>query len=485
MATGLVLGGPSGLAVDVAVGRPVVGVVVRMAVPVTMAVPVAERVRHRGVGVHQPGQCGGRAAQVALVLHHHVERLPEHLAPELADPEHRLDDGAVDDVTVVVPVQDRPRLLARLLDALPPSLPVVVVDDGSADPGPTRAVAAEFGARLRRHETGRGPAAARNTGLAVVGTEHVAFLDSDVLPVPGWLALLRRHLDDPAVGLVGPRVLGAAPRPDDGWLCRYETARSSLDLGPRPAPVQPLGRVAYLPSAALLARRTALGAGFDEALPVAEDVDLVWRVHESGWRVRYEPGAAVRHDHRTALGPWLRRKAYYGSGAALLAERHGSDVAPMVLNPWTAAVTLAVLAQRRWSAPAVALVCAAVTAALSRRLRGGDTPVRTAAALTALGASSALQQAASALTRHYWPVAVLAAARSPRARRALLVAAAGDALLDYRRKRPDLDPVRFGVARRLDDLAYGTGLWAGAVRARSPRALVPAFRGFPLRRGTP
>jgi mycofactocin system glycosyltransferase len=394
------------------------------------------------------------------------------------------DDAAVDDVTVVVPVQDRPRLLARLLDALPPSLPVVVVDDGSADPGPTRAVAAEYGARLLRHETGRGPAAARNTGLRLVDTDHVAFLDSDVVPTPGWLALLRRHLDDPAVGVVGPRVLGAPPRADDGWLCRYEAARSSLDLGPRPAPVQPLGRVAYLPSAALLARRAALGHGFDETLTVAEDVDLVWRVHESGWRVRYEPGATVRHDHRTTLGPWLRRKAYYGSGAALLAERHGSDVAPMVLNPWTAAVTLAVLAQRRWSAPAVALVCAAVTATLSRRLRAGDTPVRTAAALTALGAASALQQAASALTRHYWPLALVAAARSPRARRALAVAAVGDALLDFRRKRPDLDPVRFAVARRLDDLAYGTGLWTGAVRARSPRALVPAFRGFPVRRGT-
>ena len=125
-----------------------------------------------------------------------------------------------------------------------------------------------------------------------------------------------------------------------------------------------------------------------------------------------------------------------------------------------------------------------MTASLSRRLEGGDTPVRTAAALTALGAVSALQQAASALTRHYWPLALVAAARSSRARRALVVAAVGDALLDHRRKQPDLDPVRFAVARRLDDLAYGTGLWAGAVRARSPRALVPAFRGFPLRRGT-
>jgi hypothetical protein len=110
--------------------------------------------------------------------------------------------------------------------------------------------------------------------------------------------------------------------------------------------------------------------------------------------------------------------------------------------------------------------------------------VRTGAALTALGAVSALHQAASALTRHYWPLALVAAARSPRARRAVAVAAVGDALLDFRRRQPDLDPVRFAVARRLDDLAYGTGLWAGAVRARSPRALVPAFRGFPVRRGT-
>ena len=57
----------------------------------------------------------------------------------------------VDDVTVVVPVRDRPRQLARLLAVAARRCPVVVVDDGSADPGPTRAVASEFGARLLRH----------------------------------------------------------------------------------------------------------------------------------------------------------------------------------------------------------------------------------------------------------------------------------------------------------------------------------------------
>jgi mycofactocin system glycosyltransferase len=386
-------------------------------------------------------------------------------------------DDQVDDVTVVVPVRDRPRQLARLLSSLP-GLPVVVVDDGSVDPGPTRAVAEEFGARLVRHPHSAGPAAARNTGLSSVTTPFVAFLDSDVRPVPGWLGRLRRHLDDPAVGLVGPRVLGSEPRPDDSWLCRYEAARSSLDLGATPGPVQPLGRVAYLPSAAMLARRSALGAGFDERMRVAEDVDLVWRLHADGWRVRYEPAAAVRHDHRTTLLPWLRRKAYYGTGAAPLAARHGSDVAPLVLTPWTAALTVALLAQRRWSLPAAALVATAVTARIARRLHDDDHPVRTASSLTALGGVAAVRQAGSALTRHYWPVAALLSLWSPPARRAVLVAAVADAVLDHRRVRPDLDPLRFLVARRLDDLAYGAGLWAGALRARSPRALVPAFRGM-------
>ncbi len=154
----------------------------------------------------------------------------------LADPEFDSvpADDAVGDVTVVVPVRDRPRQLARLLAALPPGLPVVVVDDGSEEPRTIRAVAVELGATVLRHQVSRGPAAARNTGLGRVRTDLVAFLDSDVVPEPGWLGLLRRHLDDPAVGIVGPRVLGSVPRDDDGWLCRYEAARSSLDLGPRP-----------------------------------------------------------------------------------------------------------------------------------------------------------------------------------------------------------------------------------------------------------
>ena len=66
---------------------------------------------------------------------------------------------------------------------------------------------------------------------------------------------------------------------------------------------------------------------------VAEDVDLVLRLHTAGWRLRYEPASRVAHEHRTDLRDWWLRKAYYGSGAAPLALRHRGAVPPLVSRP--------------------------------------------------------------------------------------------------------------------------------------------------------
>lgn len=404
--------------------------------------------------------------------------------PQDAVPAGSATSPSITEVTVVVPVKDRPAALDRLLSALRgqygAALPVVVVDDGSADDGCAQ-VARLHGAEVVRLPVNRGPAVARNLGFAGARTAYVAFLDSDVVPEPGCLPTVLRHFADPAVGLVAPRVLGLEEPPGTpraSWLRRYEAVRSSLDLGPAPALVRPGGRVAYVPSAALVVRGSAWGGGFEESMHVGEDVDFVWRMGDSGWRVRYEPAAQVRHEHRTDVSQWLRRKAFYGTSADRLAERHGTDVAPMVLTPWTLVLTGALLAQRRWSVPVAALAYGAATVQVSRRLTRSQRPLSTAAAMTATGAVAALWQTSAALTRHYWPVAAAAAVVSPRARRALLVTAVVDGVLDWRRTRPDLDPARYVVARRLDDLAYGTGVWAGALQGRSLRALRPALRGF-------
>ncbi|MCZ2805928.1 mycofactocin biosynthesis glycosyltransferase MftF [Modestobacter sp. VKM Ac-2983] len=382
------------------------------------------------------------------------------------------------DVTVVVPVKDRTDGLARLLAALhadpgTAGCPVVVVDDGSADPAAVAAVVA--GARLIRHERPRGPAAARNAGLRVAGTEAVAFVDSDCVPETGWLGTLAGHLADPRLALVAPRITALDPA-QPGWVARYEELASALDMGPAAAPVAPGTGVSYVPSAALLARRTALGGGFDETMSVAEDVDLVWRLTGAGWRVRYEPAARVAHDHRVELRDWLRRRAFYGTGAALLAQRHGAAVAPLVISPWSLAAWALPVFGGRLGLLGSAGVLGRASVLLARRVAapGQPPPIGWATGLVLRGTASSGRALGRTVTRHHWPLAVAAAVVSRRARRAAAAIAVADAVAGWWPRRREIDLPAFAAGRRLEDLAYGAGLWWGVLRARDVRALLPA-----------
>ncbi|YAL83593.1 mycofactocin biosynthesis glycosyltransferase MftF [Dermacoccaceae bacterium W4C1] len=378
------------------------------------------------------------------------------------------------DVTVVIPVRDRTDGVRTALGSLPAVARILLVDDGSRDPQALRTLVEGCGADLLRHPVSCGPAAARNTGLAQVRTPLVLFVDSDVQLAPDCLDLLLRHFVDPSVAAVAPRVLGEDE--GEGVLARYEAAHSSLDMGPAPARVSPGTRVPYVPSAVLLARAPALGDGFDAAMPVAEDVDLIWRL-AAQHTVRYDPRAHARHTHRTQPRAWFSRKCAYGTGAALLAARHGDAVAPAVLSPWSAVVTGCALAQSRWSLPVAAIATVAAQQSLARRLTFSATPQRSSIRLMAMAIRGTAGQTSSAVTRHYVPVVLVAATRSRRARRAYLLATLAGGVLDHRRTHSRLGVAGHVGLHALDDLAYGIGLWSGALRARSLDALTPRFRG--------
>src|SRR5262249_36419988 len=254
------------------------------------------------------------------------------------------------DVTVLIPVRDRAVLLDRCLSALGRDYPVLVVDDGSADPGAVADVAAAHGAALVRRPVSGGPGAARNTGLPGVTTDLVAFLDSDCLPGPGWIERLAAHLADPAVAAAAPRMVAVPAGPS--WAGRYATAPCCLDPGGTQAPAGPGTPGAYLPTRALVARRAALipaaGAGgvFDPALRWGEDVDLVWRLHAAGWRIRYDPAVRVSHHEPRGWAALLARRFRYGTSVAPLALRHPGQVPPLVLHPWPALTLARLLAGR-------------------------------------------------------------------------------------------------------------------------------------------
>lgn len=387
------------------------------------------------------------------------------------------------DVTVVIPCRDNGFGLRRLLRALR-GMRVIVVDDGSTIPiVESDLEGMHCHVEVVRHADSQGPAAARNTGLKLATTDFVAFLDSDVVPRRGWLEALLGHFSDPAVALVAPRIVGLVL--SDNAIARYEAVRSSLDLGLREAPVVPYGPVSYVPSAAIVVRRSAINeiGGFDEALQCGEDVDLCWRLIEAGSRLRYEPVSHVAHDHRLTLREWFARKAFYGKSAAPLSTRHPDKVAPMVISRWTLLVWILAAVGSGMGYLAAVGMAALAAGRVARTLRGVDTPPRDVVRVAAQGVGGAALQIASALCRHYWPLALFAAALSRRSRQVLVVAAIVDGVVDWMKRNdssasPDdrIGLIEYVLLKRLDDIAYGIGLWSGIVRERDLGALRPELR---------
>ena len=369
-----------------------------------------------------------------------------------------------DDVTVVVPVRDRPAQLERLLDALG-GLACVVVDDASTDAGATKEIAERHGASFIGLSSNVGPAGARNAGLAAVHSPLVAFVDSDCVPAEGWLGPLLGHFDDPLVAAVAPRIVAVGP-------ARYGAPRASLDRGPREGPVRPGSRIPFVPSAALLVRADVVAGSdlFDAALRGGEDVDLVWRLDDAGWDVRYVPASTVAHEGPSTLGDFLGRRAFYGTTAAPLSRRHGEALAPVHLSGWSLAVWSLLLARR----PVLAL--AALSASiilLARRLRGlVRDPVGVATHIAGGGTIGSALPALASLTRAWSPALVLGLAFR-RTRRAAALALVVPAVHELAADRQALDPVRAIAIHVADDVAYGTGVWVGCARERTLVPLIP------------
>jgi mycofactocin system glycosyltransferase len=380
----------------------------------------------------------------------------------------------VAETSIVIPVRDRSDMLERLLTALrgdpqTADLPVLVVDDGSRDPLRLAAVARRHSARVFRHEHSLGPAAARNTGLWRCSTRFVAFIDSDVVPRPGWLAPLLAQFLDPAVGLVAPRVVPLQPS-GRHWLETFEETCSPLDMGTQEGLIAPLTKLSYVPSTTIVVRREAV-PGFAADMRVGEDVDLCMRMHAAGWQLRYVPTARVAHEHRTELRRWIGQRAFYGTGAAPLALRHPGRVPPLY-SAWWSLAAAALLTNRKLAPLAAVLIIVAATR-LARRMPDADAPVRAATLLALGGVYATAHQLVRAATRHYWPLSVAAALASRRARKLLAVAAIAEGVLDHRRSRSKLHPVAHVLVRRLDDLSYGAGLWWGAARNLTIAPLLP------------
>jgi GT2 family glycosyltransferase len=220
-------------------------------------------------------------------------------------------------VTVVIPTYNRAADLERALGHLARQTAgtphVVVVDNSSADNTPDMVARLQpaWEGRLRYvRRTPNGPAAARNTGLAMAETPFVCFLDSDVDLAEDWLERGLAHMTrDTTLGALGGFILYGF---DPGGVNAYggDLGRIGLawdvDEGSRLDPASVPGDRIWINCSAMLAKAEAIreAGGFDEAFFYGyEDSDLGWRLNLMGHRVAVFPDLKARHNVETDAGP--------------------------------------------------------------------------------------------------------------------------------------------------------------------------------------
>lgn len=171
--------------------------------------------------------------------------------------------------------------------------------------------------------------AGRNEGFRRARGTFIAVTDADMRVPPQWIRELVAGMED-GIGVVG----GPNETANDDLGSRAQAAIPTH--GPSVGAVPILGRNRWRQDYTTdrdvygavtrnsLFRKAAFDAvgGFDETLRVTEDPELMHRILQAGWRIRYRRAAAVRHVHRDSLRAFFRQQRNYAYWQAHVNRKH-------------------------------------------------------------------------------------------------------------------------------------------------------------------
>jgi hypothetical protein len=167
----------------------------------------------------------------------------------------------------------------------------------------------------------------------------------------------------------------------------------------------------------------------------------------------------------------LKQRYDYGTSAALLDQRHPRAASPLRANALLLTTATTVLMGYVYFAM-ILVVPTMVYFMIS--LRSTSIPIATRTQLAWKGLLSTTRLFARAIMRAWWPLFFIASVVSLRLGVMLTFSAFVPPIVGLLRKKPGY-PIRYLVMRILENLAYGAGVWAGAIRARSLRCLLPVI----------
>jgi glycosyltransferase involved in cell wall biosynthesis len=175
---------------------------------------------------------------------------------------------------------------------------LIVADDGSTDPAAASRVAGQYGAKVVRLQTNSGPAAARNRASEIAAGEILVFFDADVTAHKDTLGRFAEafRADSTLDALLGSYDM----RPKVHGLVAIFRNLLHAHVHHRSA-----GEVSTFWAGCGAVRRARFAAlhGFDESYrqPSIEDVELGWRLHDAGAKLRLDPTIQVSHHKEWTL----------------------------------------------------------------------------------------------------------------------------------------------------------------------------------------
>src|SRR6202142_1303325 len=219
-------------------------------------------------------------------------------------------------VSVLIPCYNTAHLVAQCLDSVSAQtfrdFEAIVVNDGSPDSSELEKVLEPYMSRIVYiKQSSKGPAGARNTGIANAHGEFVTFLNCADSWMPHHLEMqIKQFENDPSLDLAyANSILTGVPGRQVGFQTRYPSN------GPATFEALAIERC-QIPFATVVARKAAIvdAGGFAESLPRCDDFDM-WL----GTSFHHAKIGYIRHvTAYTAIG----RSGALGTSHAKVAEAY-------------------------------------------------------------------------------------------------------------------------------------------------------------------
>ena len=248
------------------------------------------------------------------------------------------------DISVIVVLWNQAHLTLRCLRALHAehgaSMEIVLVDNASTDE--TAALLERMaGVRVLRVAANDGFLLGCNRGAAAARGRALLLLNSDAFVRPGALAAALAALDSAAdIGAIGGRLILPSGRLQEAGSIVWSDGSSAgygRGLGPEAGEAMFRRDVDYCSGAFLLTPQALWErmGGFDEALAPAyyEDTDYCMRLRAAGYRVVYEPAAAIDHYEFGSEGKRGEMLHFSLRNRKLFRARHATALRSIHLPP--------------------------------------------------------------------------------------------------------------------------------------------------------